>query len=260
MFEGRRFRTAREKLFFELFQRVRCWVLTLGHLTNANDFQAVVACDRALFEMVVDLSLLRFTQQTPEKMFAWDESAKLKACHAVVKHFTKRGIAVSAKLQPQVEFIKRNENAILADRRRYFTNKKGTAPHPARWTGNKLDEDAAIAQAATPRSLAWPVDLEEFYAIRYPAICLNLHGSGAAGIRFVQTENTPILGAEPMKECLDFAVRCAQLVMVEFGLFGATAKAAFEDCAVKRAKILATVLRHHDPSFGMSSPSTPEKK
>ena len=124
--------------------------------------------------------------------------------------------------------------------------------HPARWTDATLEVDARAAHAATPKEFAWPVDLEEFYATRYPPICWNVHGSGAAGMRFVAEDTIPLLGAQAMVEGLNFAVRCAQLVLVEFGLFGASAKAAFSECQRKRTAILKQILREPEFPSGMA--------
>jgi hypothetical protein len=238
-------KTPGERLFYELLARVQTWMTTLGRLANVSDFQAVIACDRALFEITVDLTLMRFgsTAYPPEKMLAWDESAKLKACQTIEDHFAKRGIPVPAQFQPEMQFLQKNAGPITALRAKYFLNAKGKPVHPPRWTGRRLGNDAEAAQAlATPKELEWPWDLETFYATRYPAICWNVHGSGAAGIRFVQEENLPMLGTRAMLECMNFAVRCAQLVLVEFGVFGANEQRAFRECQGKRNLILKQML------------------
>jgi hypothetical protein len=249
--EGRTFKSPSERLFCELLARVHPWIMTLGRLANASDFQAVIGCDRALFELTVDLTLMRFAKADypPEKMLAWDESAKLKACHAIERHFSKRGAAVPQRFQAQMTFINRNEGPITALRAKYFRlDKNGKPRHPARWTDATLEADAMAAHAATPKAFEWPVDLEAFYATRYPPICWNVHGSGAAGMRFIPEANIPLLGAQAMVECLDFAVRCAMLVLIEFGLFGATAKTAFVECQRKRTAILNQILGQPEPS------------
>jgi hypothetical protein len=89
----RPFRTVAEKLFSELYQRVYAWVLSLERLANANDFQPVAACTRAMFEAAIDFTLLHFAKAAhpPEKMLAWDEHAKLVSCQKIKRHFDKRG-------------------------------------------------------------------------------------------------------------------------------------------------------------------------
>jgi hypothetical protein len=59
--------------------RVTGWLRSLGKLNEPGDLQGASAGARALFEIAIDLTLLRHDSDSPiQKLVDWEESAKLK--------------------------------------------------------------------------------------------------------------------------------------------------------------------------------------
>ena len=58
---------------------------------------------------------------------------------------------------------------------------------------------------------------EEFYRLRYPELCWNVHGSGLAGIGNIRAEAIPYVGSRAASEAARFARVVAQVVAMHMG-------------------------------------------
>ena len=168
--------------------RAIAWLRSLAKLNHPGDFQAVTAAARALFEGAVDVTLLHYDPATfpPERMDAWQDSAKLKHAETVARYLAETGRDASGEHREVLAYAKREKARIEALRSRWWPNYNGK--HPSRWTGLDLAADAKAADALLDEGF------QGFYRLRYPQLCWNVHGSGAAGIANIAPEHFPFIG------------------------------------------------------------------
>src|ERR1700690_463548 len=100
---------------------------SLARLSRATDFQAHSAGCRAMLEIAVDVALVVSEPSLVERMQAWEQSAKLKACNRYRSYALKAKIANPS--QTKLGFIDRNEQRILGLRKKHW----GTGNHPPTW-------------------------------------------------------------------------------------------------------------------------------
>src|SRR2546423_14730729 len=79
----------REENTMGMFLRALAWMRTLKKLNEAVTFQAMVACNRALLEIAIDMILLHHdkTDASWWKMHSWEQSAKLKVAVEMMKYY-----------------------------------------------------------------------------------------------------------------------------------------------------------------------------
>jgi hypothetical protein len=197
--------------------RAIAWLRSLAKLNDPGDFQAVTAAARALFEGAVDVTLMHFDpgSHSPEKMDAWEDSAKLKHAQTMARHLGEVGRAPTTEEQTILAYAKREAARIDKLRTRWWPNHSGR--HPPRWTGRDLAPDSKDADKAADGHLK--ADFEEFYRLRYPQICWNVHGSGAAGIANIAPEVFPFVGGRAYREAAKFASVSAEVVARELKCF-----------------------------------------
>ncbi len=202
--------------------RAIAWLRSLGKLNHPGDFQAVTAAARSLFEGAVDVTLMHFDEASfsPEKMDAWEDSAKLKHAQTVAAYFAELGRDPSDEGRTILAYASREKPRIEKLRARWWPNQDGK--HPPRWTGRDLAADAKAAD----RLLA--EGFEDFYRLRYPQICWNVHGSGAAGIANISPEHFPFVGGRAYGEAAKFARVVAEVVARRMGCWD---EAAFKNLA-----------------------------
>ncbi len=195
------------------FLRAIAWLRSLDKLNHPGDFQAVAAAARALFEGAVDVTLMHFasTSQSPEKMDAWELSAKLKHAQSIATYLSELGSAPAEDERTILAFLQREETRVEQLRLRWWPRKDGKPEHPSRWTGRDLGSDSKVADGL------FAARFEEFYRLRYPQICWNTHGSGAAGIANIAPEVFPFIGGMAYREAAKFALVIAELVAKELG-------------------------------------------
>lgn len=223
--------------FYVSFHRVVAWLRTLWKLNEPADFQAVTTASRSLFEIAVDLTVMHLDSAAnpPEKMMAWEESAKVKAA-ARIRDFVRRdgcGLAETDFLL-QFSYLSSNEQRIKDLRKQWWPRKDGRSEHPDRWTRRTLPEDADNATKLYPTG-----KFDEYIAVRYPQICWNTHGSGGAGVRGISVEVFPALAAIAFKECAHFALIAAEMTLRHFDLWDKGIPAADEFQAFGEDRILA---------------------
>ncbi len=191
--------------------RAIAWLRSIGKLDHPGDFQAVTAGARAIFEGAVDVTLMHFdaTANGPERMDAWEESAKLKHAQTAAEYIAAAGRQPTEADQHMLTFISNQKAHIEKVRRTLWPNHKGK--HPPRWTGRDLGRDAEEAENVLAEGF------EEFYRLRYPELCWNVHGSGLTGIANIRTEAVPYIGGRAAAEAARFARVVAEVVAKHMG-------------------------------------------
>jgi hypothetical protein len=177
------------------------WLRSLDKLNHPGDFQAVTAAARALFEGAVDVTLMHFDAASngPEKMDAWELSAKLKHAQSIATYLSEAGRPPAEDEKTILAFLHQERTGADHLRLRWWPRKDGKPEHPSRWTGRDLGSD-------------FTAGFEEFYRLRYPQICWNTHGSGAAGIANIAPEVFPFIGGMAYREAAKFASVVAEVV------------------------------------------------
>lgn len=214
------------------FLRAQAWLATFSKLDDPSHFQAVIAGTRTLFEIAIDLTLMHHdrTAYPVEKMFAWEESAKLKAAERTRDFYANAGRSVPDHLEPRVDFIARQDTRIAASRLKWWPRADGvTGRHPDRWTGRSLPEDASAADAFAPYGF------REFYDGRFAELCWGTHGSGLAGVRYLTPEAFPGICAMAFEDAAEFAMQVSRFVLLYFGKFDEILQARFRQIEEERA-------------------------
>jgi hypothetical protein len=212
--------------------RAIAWLRSIGKLDHPGDFQAVTAGARAVFEGAVDVTLMHFNPGAfgPERMDAWEESAKLKLAQTAATYIEASGRQPTDAEQHMLTFITNKRAYIEKVRLSLWPNHKGK--HPPRWTGRDLGRDAEEAEKALAEGF------EEFYRLRYPELCWNVHGSGLTGVANIRAEVIPYIGGRAAAEAARFARVVAEVVAKHMGCWDeASFKRLPEE--VKEARALA---------------------
>jgi hypothetical protein len=199
------------------------WLRSLDKLNHPGDFQAVTAGARALFEGAVDVTLMHFdpSNYSPEKMDAWEDSAKLKHAETVTSYLAGVGREPADHEQLILAYATREKARIDKLRRQWWPNLNGK--HPLRWTGRDLGADAKTADELQAEGF------QEFYRLRYPQICWTVHGSGLAGIANISPRDFPFIGGRAYREAARFARVIAEVVSRHFGCWDEGAFKALAD-------------------------------
>jgi hypothetical protein len=139
-----------------------------------------------LLELAVDVTLVATEPGLAERMWAWEESAKLKSCRRYVAYASKAKIANPNPTK--LGFPGRNEAAVKALRLKHW----GSDKHPPTWFGKPFEQVVAEADrralASPSTSEAWS-SYEETYAKNYDELCWGTHGSSLAMIRQAMPED-----------------------------------------------------------------------
>lgn len=201
-----------------LYQRVFLWMQSLEKLSSPQDFQGIVTCNRALFELTIDMILLSAGGliYTPERMYWWEQSAKLKAAEALVRYYTDAGQAVPHTYDAQVDFIQRKKTIVEQQRTSLWNRTK----HPQRWTGQSdMSVDAKEADKFRSNEIAEDLDssLLEFYETQMRRMHMTVHGSGLANERYLSREGFYVMCGLGYKWSTDLALFCTKLIMRDFG-------------------------------------------
>jgi hypothetical protein len=183
------------------------WLRSFAKLDEPGDFQAVVSGTRALFEIAVDLTLISSDDDhyTQKKLSAWEVSAKYLAAGNALSFYDTREKDPPDAIHAWRAFVANNESKVVADRAAYWGGK-----HRSRWTGSSLKNDAARADETDQQGFL------EWYRVRYPSICWNTHGSGAAGIAGIPVHAFPGLAGLAFHDAFHFSLviarKCLELV------------------------------------------------
>lgn len=209
----------RENAQYGMFLRAVAWMRTLKKLNQPTDFQAVIACNRSLLEIAVDIVLLHGdpTESSAWKMHWWEQSAKLKAAKMLVDYYAKQGLPVPDSYSEQAAFVAREEEAITRMRKTLWPQFKGK--HPDRWTGETLDKGVRAADKYWPDEIVatFGTSLTEFYETEYRKMNWSVHGSGLAGVRDLSAIAFHYLSGLGHKWCSDLAMLSTKTVLIDFG-------------------------------------------
>jgi hypothetical protein len=124
-----------------------------------------------MLELAVDVALVASEPDLATRMWAFEESAKLKSCNRYRAFALKTNMANPN--QVKMTFASRNEAAVKALRRQHW----GTENHPPTWFGKPFEQVVAEADRRVGS------DYEATYAKRYDELCWGTHGSTLAMIR-----------------------------------------------------------------------------
>jgi hypothetical protein len=216
-------------LFQAYLLRVHCWLHSLRKLNHPSDFQAVSAGARALFEIAVDLALLRFDPECPpQKLLDWEQSAKLKAAGERLA-VAQDGLRLPEGQDEEIyrDYVRDNEAAVRALRQRWNWKK-----HPNRWTGRNLRDDAERCDELARSQHG------VHYRVRHAELCWSTHGSGFASVRGVSASSFPAITGVAFYEAGLFARTAAAHVLVLLDRFDASMTERFaqldQDCDAAR--------------------------
>jgi hypothetical protein len=188
--------------------RTHAWLRTISKLEHPGDFQAAITASRAIFEIAVDLTLIRYNVAPYSMLCAWEESAKLAAAEKTVNYYKKKGVAIPSQYEAISNFVQSNTQQIRQLRQANWKQDK----HPPRWTGHNLFVDSEQADKFTSDGFS------EYYAVRYPQVCWSVHGSGLTCIRGVSEDLFPGLIAFAFSDIAKFSIIVAKQTLELMGI------------------------------------------
>jgi hypothetical protein len=216
-----------------VLERVVAWLRTIDKLTQPADIQAMSACARSMFEIVVDLTLLALdpAENSHEKLETWERSAHLHNAERT-KRFLE-GQPAPRVFAPALKFIAERRAEIVADRMRLW----GSSRHQPRWTGRAFDQDVVEADR-----LLGVRQFQYLHTGTFAHLCWNTHGSALAGLRaFDQTGVAALVGVA-LGMTAEFAQRAAMLVLRLYNVPAADTDAHFDRLTANRAVLRTSVL------------------
>lgn len=211
------------------------WLRSIAKLDHPGDFQAVTAGARSIFEGAVDVTLMHFdpTGNGPEKMDAWENSAKLKHAQSAADYLGAAGRQPTQAEQHMLAYATRETARINKLRLQFWPSDRGRHPRN-RWTGRDLAQDAKEADKFQAEGF------EQFYRLRYPELCWNVHGSGLAGVANIRVDAVPYIGSQAAAEAARFARVVAEVVAKHVGCWDEESFKRLPD-QVKEARAVAYV-------------------
>ncbi len=214
--------------------RVHGWLRSLCRLNHACHFQAILSASRSLFEIAVDLTILRFdTRNDCAKLLAWEDSNKFRFAERTVNFAG--GNTTDPRVRNATRYISQNRPRIDALRNTYWNGH-----HPrSRWTGNSLDRDAVLADGFDQRGFA------EYYNYRYPEVCWSVHGTGLTGVRHLDESTFPGLAAFGFAESSNFALIAAEQGLALLNAFDLITEHRFKQFIAESAEVRARAWQEH---------------
>jgi len=158
--------TAKDRCFKGIYLRAKANVESLLSLRYAKDFQAIAMITRSMFELAVDMKLMKQIPDAELKIATFSEVEKLRAAKMIVAFKSGRQPA-SVDTTVQALFIKNNEVRIEAERKAVW----GPKAKVSHWSGMSLRERAALLKEP----------FEEVYEVKYPQLSWYTHAAGLTG-------------------------------------------------------------------------------
>ncbi len=158
--------TDRDRCFKGIYLRAKANVESLLSLKYAKDFQAIAMITRGLFELAVDLKLIKEIPDAVLKIATFSEVEKLRAARKIVAFKTGHPSASVDATVPAL-FIKNNAIRIEAERKTVW-GEKAKVSH---WSGLSVKERAARLKEP----------FEEVYEVKYPQLSWYTHAAGLTG-------------------------------------------------------------------------------
>lgn len=207
----------RDEALQGLWQRSLAWMLTLERLNHAKYFQAIVAGNRALLEIAVDIILLHKDKSNLSgwKLHSWAESEKLKAASHILRFLDEAGEVIPDEYRPLKDFVQRQKTIIEKRRQDLW----GKTTHPPRWTGkSNLFEDVVHADQLFSKEIQQDLktSLTRYYRTEYPRMNWQIH-SGTAAFGNLPPQAFSILCAMAYKWSADLAMFSTKIVLADFG-------------------------------------------
>jgi uncharacterized protein DUF5677 len=158
--------TPRDNCFIGTYYRTLGNVETMLRMDKAKDFQAIAMLARALFELAVEISLLRKVPDGWGKMLVYADYQKLRTANKIIA-FKKNNPGADINTTAYDIFVARNSARVAGFLESMWPGDKNTR----HWTGLNL-EGRAI-------SLGSPFD--QIYAVDYSRLSWYVH-PGLAGV------------------------------------------------------------------------------
>ena len=164
--------TDEENCFIGTYYRARANVETMLEITNAKHFQAVAMLARGMFELALDIKMLKVTPNAWIKISAFRDVEKLRCARKVVSF---KNTHPDADIDTDIfkSFIDGNETRIKALSRSVWlkiTDKQ-------HWTGIRIAE--RVEQIGPP--------MDKIYEVDYPRLSWYVH-SGLTGVLNIPAE------------------------------------------------------------------------
>jgi hypothetical protein len=215
-----------------ILERAMAWLRTIDRLNQPTDVQAHAAGARSLFELSIDLTLLRFgpQQHTHEMLISWEESSYLAQADRLQRC---RSVPQFLQVAP-VRWAAAKRDQVIASRQRLWPPKDPTkkAGHPQRWTGRPFDRDVEVANGLQPTR-----GFDVLYATTYSFLCWNTHGSALAGLRPFEASDIGAVSSNALAICASCALDAADDVLGLLGVPDAETLEAHEQLLRDRAKL-----------------------
>lgn len=210
-------KSLRTRILFDVWSRMVLWMRSVGRLNNTEDFQAILAGNRALFELLIDMVLLHreATEDAAMRYWQWANSERMRLYETVARYYEERALPVPAMYRSGE--AEQGELRLLYARirREHWPDRGGR--HPARWTGRgTLLEDARHADElfGTEVTAVLGVGLTEFYASEYRMLSWHVHG-GIAGTDDLTWRHIESLVGRGLNSCSAIAMLGTQIILRE---------------------------------------------
>jgi len=192
----------REKCLIAIYLRSSANVVTLMELKHQKHFQAINMPARTLFELAVDIRLIKVIPQACEKMIAFIDVEKLRCARKILKFHAVHPIT---KVDPAVysSFAATEGPEIDALRNTLWSPKTPQKTKLSHWSGMNLPDRIALLGA--------PFD--EIYELNYPHLSWQVH-SGLTGVVNMKAETFTIMCGQSFMLAAD-AYREILLAMIE---------------------------------------------
>jgi hypothetical protein len=158
--------TDRDRCFKGIYLRAKANIESLLSLRYAKDFQAIAMITRSLFELAVDLALIKRIPDAIAKIAAFSEIEKLRAAKMMIAYKTAHPTA-SVDTTVHALFIKNNAAQIDAERKKIW----GANAKMKHWSGLNLRDRVVM--------LGEP--FEEVYEVKYAQLSWYTHAAGLTG-------------------------------------------------------------------------------
>jgi hypothetical protein len=205
--------------YFGYLLRVMGWLSSLDRLDRPDDYQAIAACARSMFEIAVDLTLLQHDPgSTAQRLLDWERSAKLK--HAAERSSVFENDPDFA----QIVAADRKHVAKWRDAVEKARANWGSSPtqHPRqRWTGRHLSQDAETCDRVASTQYV------SAYLVRFAPLCWNTHGSGFAAVRGASLATLHRMICSALEDALFWARDAVRGVLILLDAFDEPTAAKF---------------------------------
>lgn len=204
--------TEREKCFMAIYLRGSANVVTLTELKHQKHFQAINMLARTLFELAVDIRLIKVIPQACDKMIAYIDVEKLRCARKILKFHGTRPIT---KVDPTVysSFVASEGSKIDALRAALWPSTMPKKTKLSHWSGLNLPDRIALLGA--------PFD--EIYELNYPHLSWQVH-SGLTGVVNMKAET--------------FTIMCGQSFMLAADSYREILSAMIEEFKIQKANTM----------------------